>query len=308
MVEVSPVLRDVLEARGLYNDDLRSILPRRALWCIWRSFRRTSAGCSYPPTIFLLCITLGCRRPSRNIRTTPCPKTVNFPHDATKEEVAEVYTLAYKLGCKGVTIYRDGSREIQVLNLKKKEEPEAEAESCPSPIVPRPRPDVTHGLTEKVAIGCGNLYITVNYDENGICEVFTNTGKAGGCPSQSEATARLVSIALRSGMDVKTLTSQLRGIRCPSTIRQPGMKCTSCPDAIARVIEKVVASAEYQAGLKRPAAPAVTAPITAPARPKAEPAVAAHIRECPECGAPVEPRGRLRHVPQLRLFQVWMIP
>ncbi len=218
-------------------------------------------------------------------------KTVNFPHDATKEEVAEVYTLAYKLGCKGVTIYRDGSREIQVLNLKKKEEPEAEAESCPSPIVPRPRPDVTHGLTEKVAIGCGNLYITVNYDENGICEVFTNTGKAGGCPSQSEATARLVSIALRSGMDVKTLTSQLRGIRCPSTIRQPGMKCTSCPDAIARVIEKVVASAEYQAGLKRPAAPAVTAPITAPARPKAEPAVAAHIRECPECGAPVEHEG-----------------
>ena len=90
---------------------------------------------------------------------------------------------------------------------------------------------------------------------------------------------------------VKTLTSQLRGIRCPSTIRQPGMKCTSCPDAIARVIEKVVASAEYQAGLKRPAAPAVTAPITAPARPKAEPAVAAHIRECPECGAPVEHEG-----------------
>ena len=139
-----------------------------------------------------------------------------------------------------------------------------------------------------MAIGCGNLYITVNYDENGICEVFTNTGKAGGCPSQSEATSRLVSIALRSGLDVNTIVSQLRGIRCPSTIRQPGMKCTSCPDAIARVIQKVVASKEFQAaGIHvAPAEPA------APARSdKPVPAVAAHIRECPECGAKVEHEG-----------------
>ena len=225
-------------------------------------------------------------------------KTVNFPHSATREEVAEVYMLAYKMGCKGVTIYRDGSREIQVLNLAKKEEkkepetaaaPASDAQpagaSLPLVITPRPRPDVTQGLTEKVAIGCGNLYITVNYDENGICEVFTNTGKAGGCPSQSEATSRLVSIALRSGMDVKTITSQLRGIRCPSTIRQPGMKCTSCPDAIARVIEKVVASKEFKAaGVHVSEAPE-------PKEKKREPAVAAHIRECPECGAKVEHEG-----------------
>jgi ribonucleoside-diphosphate reductase alpha chain len=87
-------------------------------------------------------------------------------------------------------------------------------------IEPRPRPDITTGFTEKVKIGCGNLYITVNYDESGICEVFTNTGRAGGCPSQSEATARLVSIAMRSGIDVKSIVEQLKGIRCPSTIRQ----------------------------------------------------------------------------------------
>ena len=291
MVEVSPVLRDVLEARGLYNDDLLQHIAEEGtlvhLEELPEDIRRVFVSAHDISPLYHTRMQAAFQEYTDNAVS----KTVNFPHNATKEEVAEVYTLAYKLGCKGVTIYRDGSREIQVLNLKKKEEPEAEAEPCPSPIVPRPRPDVTHGLTEKVAIGCGNLYITVNYDENGICEVFTNTGKAGGCPSQSEATARLVSIALRSGMDVKTLTSQLRGIRCPSTIRQPGMKCTSCPDAIARVIEKVVASAEYQAGLKRPAAPAVTAPITAPARPKAEPAVAAHIRECPECGAPVEHEG-----------------
>lgn len=186
-------------------------------------------------------------------------KTVNLSHDATTDDVREVYMLAYKTHCKGVTIYRDGSRDMQVLNIGKvkgKEEtqdtiiPAGEnvyCDACASNntgatmkgIEPRPRPDITTGFTEKVKIGCGNLYITVNYDENGICEVFTNTGRAGGCPSQSEATSRLVSVALRSGMDVKSIVGQLKGIRCPSTIRQKGLKVLSCPDAIGRLIEKV---------------------------------------------------------------------
>jgi len=176
-------------------------------------------------------------------------KTVNFRNEATREEVAEVFRLAYKLGCKGVTIYRDGSREMQVLNIgsvKGKENSDKISENTGVyKVAPRPRPDITTGFTEKVKIGCGNLYITVNYDEQGICEVFTNTGRAGGCPSQSEATSRLVSIALRSGMDVKAIIEQLKGIRCPSTIKQPGLKVVSCPDAIARVIEKV---AKFQNG------------------------------------------------------------
>ncbi len=190
-------------------------------------------------------------------------KTVNLSHDASTDDVREVFTLAYKAQCKGVTIYRDGSRDMQVLNIGKvqgKEEPKNEplpagdniyCDSCNdiskriSGIEPRPRPDITTGFTEKVKIGCGNLYITVNYDENGICEVFTNTGRAGGCPSQSEATSRLVSVALRSGMDVKSIVEQLKGIRCPSTIRQKGLKVLSCPDAIGRLIEKV---AKIQSG------------------------------------------------------------
>ncbi|MDF2989172.1 MAG: ribonucleoside-diphosphate reductase, adenosylcobalamin-dependent [Eubacterium sp.] len=188
-------------------------------------------------------------------------KTVNLSHDATTDDVREVFSLAYKTQCKGVTIYRDGSRDMQVLNIgkvqgKEDNQPVAAEEnvycdSCNdiskriSGIEPRPRPDITTGFTEKVRIGCGNLYITVNYDENGICEVFTNTGRAGGCPSQSEATSRLVSVALRSGMDVKSIVEQLKGIRCPSTIRQKGLKVLSCPDAIGRLIEKV---AKIQSG------------------------------------------------------------
>lgn len=178
-------------------------------------------------------------------------KTVNFSHSATRQDVYDVYMLAYKLGCKGVTIYRDGSRESQVLNIgavnkEKKEEvaatvpviPEAVPTSTPSALVPRTRPEVTMGATEKVKIGCGNLYITVNSDENGICEVFTNLGRAGGCPSQSEATSRLISIALRAGVDIREIIEQLRGIRCHSTLRQKGLKVLSCPDAIGRALEK----------------------------------------------------------------------
>ncbi|MBC8014866.1 MAG: TSCPD domain-containing protein, partial [Sporomusaceae bacterium] len=214
-------------------------------------------------------------------------KTVNLSHNATTEDVREVFLQAYRQNCKGVTIYRDGSRDMQVLNIGKvkgKEESlvpstegsidhsmeedaakysskapgseemknndplieklaadfEGKVKTHSKPVIePRPRPDITTGFTEKVRIGCGNLYITVNYDENGICEVFTNTGRAGGCPSQSEATSRLVSIALRSGLDVKPIVEQLKGIRCPSTIRQKDMKVLSCPDAIGRLIEKV---------------------------------------------------------------------
>ncbi len=176
-------------------------------------------------------------------------KTVNFSNEATKEDVEKVYTLAYKLGCKGITIYRDGSRQDQVLSTAKKEEPkkqEDQQDSKEKTIKPRLRPSMTQGMTEKVRIGCGNLYITVNYDENGICEVFTNVGRAGGCPSQSEATSRLVSIALRSGMDVKSVVEQLKGIRCHSTLRQRGtnkdIKVLSCPDAIGKALERVMST------------------------------------------------------------------
>ena len=206
-------------------------------------------------------------------------KTVNFKSAATVEDVDEVYKLAYRLGCKGVTIYRDGSRDSQVLNIGKVQTGTKELK-----LKPRPRPDIVNGFTEKVKIGCGNLYITVNFDDDGIVEVFTNTGKAGGCPSQSEATARLVSVSLRSGIDVKTIVEQLKGIRCPSTIRQPGMKVTSCPDAIAKVVEKVVKIQEEANGNgKRVINEIVSEP--------SEPDEFKRVKFCPECGSLINHEG-----------------
>ena len=109
----------------------------------------------------------------------------------------------------------------------------------------RPRPETTYGETVKTRIGCGTMYITVNSDDNGICEVFTSLGRNGGCPSQSEATSRLISLALRSGVSVEAVIDQLKGIRCMNTMRKGGVKQTdgtvvlSCPDAIGKIMEKV---------------------------------------------------------------------
>lgn len=164
-------------------------------------------------------------------------KTVNFPHEATEQDVERVYKLAYKLGCKGVTIYRDRSREEQVLNIAKAQ-PKLASRSD-SLKTPRKRPSITTGKTLKMGTGCGNLYITINEDEYGLCEVFSQMGKSGGCAaSQSEATSRLVSLALRSGIAVEAILKQLRGIRCPSPLWVKGGMILSCPDAICKAIEK----------------------------------------------------------------------
>ena len=106
-------------------------------------------------------------------------------------------------------------------------------------LTPRKRSKITTGITERVNTGCGALYVTVNSDEQGIFEVFSNLGKAGGCASaQLEATCRLISLALRAGVDVASLVKQLRGIRCPSIAWEEGKSILSCADAIASVLEK----------------------------------------------------------------------
>jgi ribonucleoside-diphosphate reductase alpha chain len=163
-------------------------------------------------------------------------KTVNFPREATREDIAKVYTMSYELGLKGITIYRDRSRDSQVLVTGGEEEKKEGAV-----LTPRKRSKVTTGVTERVTTGCGYIYVTVNSDEQGIFEVFSHLGKAGGCASaQLEATCRLISLALRAGIEVSSVVKQLRGIRCPSIAWEEGKSILSCADAIASVLEKHV--------------------------------------------------------------------
>ncbi|MFA5065773.1 MAG: vitamin B12-dependent ribonucleotide reductase [Dehalococcoidia bacterium] len=168
-------------------------------------------------------------------------KTVNLPFEATVEDVQKIYISAYKSGLKGITIYRDRSRDSQVLNTGQKDstrpkEPEGEVRPAP-----RQRPKITRGITERVTTGCGYIYVTVNFDEKGICEVFSSLGKAGGCASaQLEATSRLISLVLRSGIEVGSVIKQLRTIRCPSVSWENGRAILSCADAIGSVLEKYV--------------------------------------------------------------------
>jgi ribonucleoside-diphosphate reductase alpha chain len=173
-------------------------------------------------------------------------KTINFPAEATVDQVASAFREAAQHGCKGLTIYRYGSRTQQVLSLGSLQDESTR-------IAPRPRPERTYGLTERISTGCGKLYVTINSDDQGICEVFAQMGKTGGCASsQIEAAGRLISLALRSGVKVESIIRQMNGIRCPSPTWQNGKMVLSCPDAMAKVLQHVTAAAD--AGNPHPAA------------------------------------------------------
>ena len=164
-------------------------------------------------------------------------KTINFPHGATISDVSEAYMLAYETGCKGITVYRDGSKSEQVLSTG-----ETAKQSVQEPHItniPRDRPREIHGITERVRTGHGNMYITINFDENrNPFEVFGTLGKAGGCDSaQLEAISRLVSLALRSGINPEEVYTQLRGITC-CPAWDDGTLVRSGPDAVALALER----------------------------------------------------------------------
>ncbi|MFC1715339.1 vitamin B12-dependent ribonucleotide reductase [Candidatus Poribacteria bacterium] len=206
-------------------------------------------------------------------------KTVNFENNATTDDVENVYMLAYKLGCKGVTIYRDGSRDEQILNIGKTQkaqgETEADEHAARGSMAPRPRPSVTMGATRKVETAeCGDIYITVNEDDEGLCEVFINMGRSGGCRSaQCEAIGVLISTAMRAGVDPRSVSKRLKGIRCASPSWQPGGPILSCADAIGKAMEQYMEEKNGEDFVKEGHSGIMLADI---------------CPECPECGGTLE--------------------
>ena len=232
-VEVNPYFEETAKRGGFYSTDLMRQLAEG---------KRLKDVEEVPEEIKKLFITAHDIDPEWHVRMqaafqrstdSAVSKTVNFPHEATPEDVAKVYMLAFQEGLKGITIYRDRSRDSQVLTLGEGTK-KAEAK-----LSPRKRPKVTRGVTERVNTGCGYIYVTVNFDSRGISEVFSTLGKAGGCAAaQLEAISRLTSLALRSGIDTDSIVKHLRGIRCPSIAWEQGHAVLSCADAIASVLEK----------------------------------------------------------------------
>jgi len=240
LLEVHPLFERAAKERGFYCEALMEKVSRH---------KTIAEIADIPEDVRKLFVTAYDVAPEWHVRMQAAfqkhtdnavSKTVNFRQEATPEDIRSVYMLAYRLGCKGVTVYRDGSRQEQVLTAGKQEAAQTETtRDYGKQITPRPRPQVTRGATYKIKSGCGNLYVTINEDEYGLCEVFTSMGKQGGCmASQAEAVSRLISLALRSGVAPESVMEQLRGIQCPNLSWQNGVKVLSCADAIAKAIER----------------------------------------------------------------------
>ncbi len=267
LVEVHPLFERMAKERGIYSEALMEKIAEHG----------TIQGIQeIPDDLRALFVTAHDITPEDHIRMQAAfqkntdnavSKTVNFPKTATIEEVRRVYELAYQMDCKGVTIYRDGSREHQVLSTAKTSQ---ESEAAEKKTV-RDRPMTLKGWTYRMQTGCGPLYVTVNEDEEGLFELFTTMGKAGGCAaSQSEAIGRMVSLAWRSGVQPKQVIKQLLDISCHSHSGFGDKKILSCADAVAKAIQNHLASTGHAEKMEKRSL---------------------FKGACPECGGKVEHEG-----------------
>ena len=236
LVEVNPYLEAVAKHEGFYSEELMKQLAQTGTlkymdvpeW-VAQVFQ-TSQDIS--PTAHVKMQAVFQRYTDNSVS-----KTINFAHDATIEDVRRAYLTAYNTGCKGVTVYRDGSKAEQVLSTGQTGETQDDGPEMKPRTQERPRE--VRGVTERIRTGHGNLYVTTNFDEQGNpFEVFTTLGKAGGCDSaQLEAISRLISMALRSGLNIDDIIYNLKGITCCPAFDN-GVKISSAPDAVAISLER----------------------------------------------------------------------
>jgi len=274
LVEVHPLFEKIAKEQGFYSPELMKKIAENG------SIANMD---ELPENIRKLFVTAHDIRPEDHIRMQAAfqkytdnavSKTVNFRSGATREDVSTVYRLACKLGCKGVTIYRDGSRNRQVLSVRKTDA----AGAAPEKALPmeahkagrkRERPRVLKGATYQMETGCGSLYVTINEDDRGLFELFTTMGKAGGCAaSQCEAMGRLISLSWRSGVQARQTVKQLIGITCHKSAGFGDNRITSCADAVAKAIQRHML-------------PGGEAPDR----------FVSNGGACPDCGGPVEYEG-----------------
>lgn len=238
MVEVNPHFEKIAREGNFYSDKLMERISERSSLCDFNEI---------PEDVRQIFVTAHDITPQYHIKMQAAfqkhvdnavSKTVNFNQNATADDIKNSYILAYTNGCKGVTVYRDGSRQEQVLSVNKCDKKKTQPSKYEK-IAPRTRPQITKGMTQCMLTGCGNLYVTINEDERAMpFEVFNQMGKAGGCAaSQSEAIGRLVSLALRCNIANEELINQLKGISCHQPIWTNGGRISSCADAVAKAME-----------------------------------------------------------------------
>lgn len=235
LVEVNPYFEKVAKEKGFYSLELMATIARSG------SIRDIDG---IPDDIKKVFVTSHDVAPEWHVRMQAAfqkytdnavSKTVNLPHDASVDEVMNIYELAYDLGCKGVTIYRDGSKENQVLSFS---ENGTETEDNFMRAV-KQRPDTLEGFTTRIKTGMGHLYVTVTEFDGRPFEVFATIGKSGkSTMAKTEAIGRLISLALRAGVDVSEIIGQVKGISGEHTIFQKGGLVLSIPDAIGRILEE----------------------------------------------------------------------
>jgi len=235
LVEVNPYFESIAKGRGFYSKQLMEKIAETGSIANFEEI---------PEDIRRIFVTSHDVKPEWHVRMQAAfqkytdnavSKTINLPKDATVDDVRDAYMLAYDLKCKGITIYRDGSRAEQVLSTKSANEKQQAASGKSAKI--KDRPELLRGFTQKIKTGYGTLYVTVNMVDDKPFEVFAQIGKSGySTMADTEAICRLISLAFRSGVPVRKVIEQLKGIGGSSPVFGNGGLISSIPDAIAQVL------------------------------------------------------------------------